>query len=243
MSTNDCIVISGCSRGFGLVLAETLLKSGHAVAGFARTKTPSIEQLASGHGAKLHFEELDGTAYGSVERFIDGSLEKFGGIHALINNAAIGQDHLLSHISVDNIQRIIEVNLTSVILLTRLVIKKMLLTGHGGHIVNISSICGQKGFPGLSVYSAAKGALDAFTRSLAVEVGERNILVNAVAPGFFSSEMSSVLSEEQTRAISSRTPTRRLSTPKDILPLVELLLFKNTNMTGQVLAIDGGASV
>ncbi len=118
-----------------------------------------------------------------------------------------------------------------------------MLNPQGGRIVNITSICATRGFPALTVYSATKGGMEAFTRSLAREVGERNIRVNAIAPGFFASAMSSSLADSQLERIRRRTPTERLCTEADILPFVDMLLFENINVTGQSFAVDGGASV
>jgi 3-oxoacyl-[acyl-carrier protein] reductase len=157
-----------------------------------------------------------------------------------VNNAAIGQDHLLAHTAPEIIERIVATNLTAPILLTRLVLKCMLLQETGGRVVNITSICGLRGYTGLTVYSATKGAMDAFTRSLAHEVSGRGILVNAIAPGFFESEMSSVLSPEQLHTIRRRTPSGTLTSDTHLLPLLDVLLFGNTNQTGQTLVVDGG---
>jgi 3-oxoacyl-[acyl-carrier protein] reductase len=143
---------------------------------------------------------------------------------------------LLAHIAPADIERIVAVNLTAPILLTRAAVKRMIVAGAGGRIVNISSICAVRGYSGLAVYSATKGALEAFTRALAREVGERGVMVNAVAPGFFSSEMSAVLAADQIE-------TGRLSTPEDVVPAVLYLLFDAANVTGQVLTVDGGSSV
>jgi len=140
------------------------------------------------------------------------------------------------------IERIIATNVTAPILLTRLVLKRMLLQSGGVRVLNITSICGLKGYNGLTVYSATKGAMDAFTRSLAHETSGRGILVNAVAPGFFESEMSSVLSPDQLDTIKRRTPTRQLTTDAQLLPVVDLLLFTDTNITGQTIAVDGGVT-
>jgi 3-oxoacyl-[acyl-carrier protein] reductase len=118
----------------------------------------------------------------------------------------------------------------------------MLLQDHGGRILNVSSICGSKGFTGLTAYSGSKGAMDAFTRSLAQEVSGRGIMVNSIAPGFFESDMSAVLSADQLATIKRRTPTGRLTSDSNLLPVIELLLFSDTNLTGQTITIDGGAT-
>jgi 3-oxoacyl-[acyl-carrier protein] reductase len=125
--------------------------------------------------------------------------------------------------------------------LTRLVLRRMLARGRRGRVVNITSICAQRGFPGLVAYSATKGGMDAATRALARELTGR-VLVNAVAPGFFASEMSAVLGATQLDQIVRRTPTGRLTEPADVVPVVRMLLCEQTNINGQVMVVDGGAA-
>lgn len=241
--TDGCIIVSGGSRGLGLVFVRHCLAKGAAVATFARSSSDAMSELASSHADRFFFTPLDATDHGSVSKFVKTAAKRFGTISGLINNAAIGQDHLLAHMSPEIVDRILDVNLRAPILLTRAVIRHMLLNDDGGRIVNVSSICGSKGYQGLSVYSACKGGLDALTRSLAREVGERGILVNSLAPGFFSSEMSEVLTSEQMETIRRRTPTGQLTTPEDLLPALDLLLFEPGNITGQVVTIDGGSGI
>ena len=234
------VIVSGGSRGLGIEICTSILKRGVNVASFARNETKETSILRKEYGDKFFFKSVDITNHTEIGNFVRDVSKQYGEISGLVNNAAIGQDHLLIHISAENISKIIEINLTSTIILTRFVVKKMILAGNGGRIINISSICGAKGYTGLSVYSATKAGLDGFTRALARELGSRNILVNSIAPGFFASEMSSVLAPEQLATITRRTSTQKLVEPHNLLPVVDLLLFSDTNMTGQVLPIDGG---
>jgi 3-oxoacyl-[acyl-carrier protein] reductase len=236
------ILLSGGSRGLGGHLVTHLLRAGHAVGTFARKRTPLVQELSAAHPDRFEFLACDAGDLETLGGFVNRLVERFGSIDGLVNNAAVGQDHLLVHTAPEIIHNIIATNLVAPILLTRLVLKHMLLQESGGRIVNISSICGLRGYTGLSVYSATKGAMDAFTRSLAHEVSERGILINAVAPGFFESEMSSVLSADQLATIRRRTPTRRLTTDHNLVPVLDLLLFGDTNMTGQTIGVDGGMS-
>jgi 3-oxoacyl-[acyl-carrier protein] reductase len=236
------ILVSGGSRGLGGHLVSHLLAGGHAVGTFARKRTPLVDALAAAHPERFDFVAADASDLATLGSFVDRLGDRFGSIHGLVNNAAIGQDHLLVHTAPDIVHSIIATNLTAPILLTRLVLKRMLLQEGGGRILNISSICGLRGYTGLAVYSATKGAMDAFTRSLAHEVSPRGILVNAIAPGFFESEMSSVLSPDQLATIKRRTPTHQLTNDANLLPIVDLLLFGDTNMTGQTVVVDGGIS-
>ena len=219
------------------------LALGAPVATFARRPTAEIEALRERYAERFYFESVDAAQTDSIEPFVAQVIAKFGSIYGLVNNAAIGQDHLLSHMSPDLIGSIIKINIESPILLTRSVIRRMLLNTAGGRIVNVTSICGVRGYAGLTVYSATKGAMDAFTRSLARELGGRGIMVNALAPGFFASEMSSVLAANQLETIRRRTPTERLCTQEDMLPVLDTLLFAQTNLTGQTIYVDGGSGI
>jgi 3-oxoacyl-[acyl-carrier protein] reductase len=244
MRTRDkAILISGGSRGLGLHLVTAFLEAGNQVATFARSGTDAVEALRREYPDRFLFEALDACDQDGVRAFVRTTAKRFGRIDALVNNAAIGQDELLAHTGVDKISRIIEVNITAPILLTRLVVKRMLLQPERGSIVNVTSICGSRGYAGLAVYAASKGALDAFTRAMAREVGEAGIRVNSIAPGFFASEMSSVLLPEQMDVIRRRTPTGQLSSETDVFAAADLLLSRSANIHGQTIMVDGGITI
>lgn len=239
---NDgAIIVSGGSKGLGCEIVRHLLKDGRKVGTFARHGTQEIRTLEDRFRSNLLFAEVDACDQAGLKDFVSKIRERFGALAALVNNAAASQDGFLANTSPEAVQKIIAVNLEAPVLLTRLVIKEMLLQGSGGRIVSIGSISGRRGYSGLAVYSATKAALEGFTRALAVEAGPRNILVNAIAPGFFESDMSSVLQDGQIETIRKRTPTGRLVRPADILPVLDMLLFSDNNLTGQVIAVDGGA--
>jgi 3-oxoacyl-[acyl-carrier protein] reductase len=238
-TTGQSIIVSGGSRGLGLYMTQHLLSGGNRVGTFARTATPETDQLREEYGGRFYFANLDAADPLAVAQFVAEAGERFGVIHSLVNNAARGQDQLLMHTDIDTIRRIVDVNIVGPTLLTRSVIKHMLVQG-GGNICSISSICGSRGYAGLSVYAGSKGYLDAMTRALAREVGEAGIFVNCVAPGFFESEMSSVLLPEQLAAIKRRTPSGALSNDANIFRVVDLLISGSTNIQGQVIFVDGG---
>lgn len=239
-TTGQSIIVSGGSRGLGLHLVERLLENGNRVATFARTHTPAIDTLAARHGEAFHFETLDATDTDGVNALVGRVADRFGGVlDSVVNNAAIGQDQLLMHTDPATIRRIVDINIVGPTILTRAAIKRMLLQGRG-NICSISSICGSRGYAGLSVYAGSKGYLDAMTRALAREVGEAGIFVNCVAPGFFESEMSSVLRPEQLATIRRRTPSGVLSNDENIFMVVDLVISGTANIQGQVLFVDGG---
>ncbi|WP_027346617.1 SDR family NAD(P)-dependent oxidoreductase [Hamadaea tsunoensis] len=239
---STAVLVSGGSRGLGLAIVTDLLDAGLKVAAFARTVTPELTKLAEENPARVYVGSVDVTDEKAAQAFVREAEKVLGPIDGLVNNAAIGQDSLHVHTSADQISKIIETNLTAPLVLTRFVVRRMLAQGVRGRIVNVTSICAQRGYPGLVAYSATKGGMDAATRSLARELGGR-VLANAVAPGFFASEMSAVLGQTQLDAIVRRTPTGHLTEPDEVVPVVRMLLCDNTNINGQVLVIDGAASI
>jgi 3-oxoacyl-[acyl-carrier protein] reductase len=238
----SCVLVSGGSRGLGLAIVRDTLARGARVATFARTLTPELEDLAAEHPDTLHVGTVDVTDAAGIATFIREAAARLGPLDALVNNAAVGQDSLHIHTSPEQIAATVATNLTAPLLLTRAVLRHIMARGGRGRIVMVTSVCAQRGYSGLVTYSATKGGLDSAVRTLAREMHGR-VLVNSVAPGFFASEMSSVLGQDQLGTITRRTPSGRLVEPDNILPLVGCLLFEDTNINGQVLTVDGGASI
>lgn len=236
---NQNIVISGGSKGLGLHLVQKFLDQENCVSTFARSSTDDVKKLEDRYPERFYFKSLDTTDYENVLKFFSTVHDKFGSINSLVNNAAIGQDQLLIHTNLETIRKIVDINIIGPTIVTRAAIKHMMING-GGSICNISSICGSRGYTGLSVYAGSKGYIDAMTRSLAREVGESNIFINSVAPGFFESEMSSVLQPEQLETIKRRTPSGKLSNEENIFQMIDLLISGTTNIQGQTIYVDGG---
>ncbi|WP_432944347.1 SDR family NAD(P)-dependent oxidoreductase [Kribbella sp. CA-253562] len=236
------VLVSGGSRGLGLAFVHDLIDQGVKVAAFARSLTPELTALAEKYPDQVHVGAFDINDEKAGQAFVKEVESKLGPVDGIINNAAVGQDSLHVHTSADQIAHIIQTNLTAPLVLTRFVLRRMMAKGLKGRIVNITSICAQRGFPGLVAYSATKGGMDAATRSLARELGGR-ILVNSVAPGFFASEMSAVLGQTQLDQIVRRTPTGHLTEPEEVVPVVRMLLLDNTNINGQAIVIDGAAGI
>ena len=236
------IVLSGGSRGLGEAIAARLLALGHIVCSFSRTQTPFVTQtLADPELApRFRFREMGITDAKAVQAFVRSVWDEFGRVDALVNNAAIAREGVLALASHADLDAVVDTNLKGTLLLTRACLKPMLVARRG-RIVNISSIIGLRGYSGLSIYSATKGALDAITRSLAREVGPSHITVNSIAPGYLETDMSHSLSAGQRQQIVRRTPLGRLGTAADVVPLVEFLLSPSASfISGQVIAIDGG---
>jgi 3-oxoacyl-[acyl-carrier protein] reductase len=239
---SSVVVVSGGSRGLGLAIVDDILAQGAKVAAFARSVTPELAERAQTHPDSVHIGAVDTTDQPAVTAFLREAEAKLGPLDGLVNNAAVGQDSLHVHTSPERIASIIETNLTAPLLLTRAVIRRMMSKGNRGRIVMVTSVCAQRGYSGLVAYSATKGGLDSAMRTLAREMHGR-ALVNSVAPGFFASEMSSVLGQTQLDTITRRTPSGRLVEPPNIVPVIHSLLFDDTNINGQVITVDGGGSI
>lgn len=244
VETNESrhVVISGGSRGLGRALVAGLLRAGYRVSTFSRSKTEFIEECAA--DPRFFFEAADLRDSTTLGPFLKGARERFGTPYGLVNCAGIATVGVLSLLRDEQIDQAIATNLRGTLTLTRLVLRQMRLTASGGSIVNISSVVGLRGYRGMAVYAATKGAIDAMTRSLARELGSWRIRVNSVAPGYLATEMSTALQEDQLAKILRRTPMGRLGVPEDVVGPVKFLLSdESAFVTGQVLVVDGGITV
>lgn len=243
MSNPRTILISGGSRGLGRALVEHFLAAGDCVATFSRRPTEATEALQQGpHAARFHYAEVDATNGDALRSFVDGTAERFGRVDVLINNAGVGEDGLLAMMTEEQIDRMLDVNLRAGLLLARACSRKM-LDQNSGSIINIASIVALGGAAGLAAYAATKAGQIGMTRSLARELGPKQIRVNAIAPGYLETEMSASLEEAQRASIVRRTPLGRLGRVEDVVPVVDFLLSPAAAfITGTVLVVDGGAT-
>ena len=241
------VIVTGGSRGLGLATARTLAAGGYRVIVLARTGTPELAAAAraasdSGRGA-IEFRRSDLSLLDGIAPLVKGLRAEFGSLYGLVNNVGVGGGGLLSTMRDQDIERLIRLNTVSPILLTKYVVRSM-MSRREGRIVNVASIVAATGYSGLSVYSASKASLVGFTRSLAREVGQLGITVNAVAPGFIATEMTHDLDESQREKISRRSALKRMADPVDVARGVEFLLGEGArNITGITLTIDAGNTV
>ena len=202
------MIVSGGSKGLGKGIVEDLLKHNCTVATYSRSKTKFIDEMEKGEFSnRFVWESVDGTDFEALSNFAVKIYKKYRRIDGLINNVGMAAEGILTLMNPANIDQLISLNLKSPIFLTQTCAKYM-LPQKRGRIINISSIVGLRGHTGVSVYSSTKAALDGFTRSLARELGSRNICVNAIAPGYMDTEMGAMLGEEKRKQIIRRTPRK-----------------------------------
>jgi 3-oxoacyl-[acyl-carrier protein] reductase len=240
-ATRNVVLVTGGSRGLGAELVSGFLARRYAVATLSRTKTVFIEQMLQGPRKKefcwLAMDARDGEA---LRGYVTEVAERFGRIDVLVNNLGMAVEGVLPTMRTQDIGEAVEVNLTAALVLSQACSRVMLRQGRGC-IVNISSVNAVRGHAGVAVYSATKAGLDGLTRSLARELGPRNIRVNSVAPGYFESDMVKGLTEEQKQRIVRRTPLGRLTSAEDVANAVYFLVSEQAAfITGQILVVDGG---
>lgn len=235
-------LVTGASRGIGLAIALQLGKQGVTVVGTATTAEGAerITKQFAERGIKGQGLVLNVASQESIDTAMDHFKQHHGMPTILINNAAITQDNLLLRMKDEEWMSVIETNLTSIYRLSKACLRNM-LKAHWGRIINISSIVGSTGNPGQVNYAAAKAGLIGFTKSLAQEVGSRDITVNAVAPGFIDTDMTRVLGEDQRKTLLQNIPIQRLGQPEDIANAVVFLASDAAAyITGQTLHVNGG---
>jgi len=240
------VIVTGGSRGLGLGIARTLAGAGYRVIAIARRQSDELaaamRDAGVGDQGAVHFWPFDLAKVEDIANLVKAIRKQFGPIYGLVNNAGIGTSGVLATMQNGQIERLVHLNTVSPIILTKYVMRAMMVDG-GGRIVNMSSIVSVTGFSGLSVYGATKASLTGFTRSLAREAGPLGITVNAVAPGFVDTEMTGGLDEAQRDQIRRRSPLRRLAEIGDVADAVEFLLSdKAKNITGTVLTVDAGST-
>jgi 3-oxoacyl-[acyl-carrier protein] reductase len=238
------VIVTGGSRGLGLGIGTRLAAGGYRVIAIARSETAELRAAGAaaekaGRGA-LHFRAFDLGETRAMGPLVAGLHKEFGPLYGLVNNAGIGTSGVLAIMPDEQLERLVQINLLSPMVLSKYVVRRM-LSAHAGRIVNISSIVAATGYHGLSAYSATKAALIGFTRSLAREVGPLGVTVNAVAPGFADTEMTSELGEGERDKIARRSALRRLVTSEDVAGAVEFLMSDAAkSITGTTLTVDAG---
>lgn len=242
MTETKIALVTGASRGIGAAIAEKLGRAGFVVVGTATSANGAaqIEERLKAAAIRGRGMVLDVTDADSVAKLMANVTEEFGTITVLVNNAGITKDNLLMRMSDEEWFDVINTNLSAVYRLSKACLRGM-LKARWGRIINISSIVGAMGNAGQTNYSATKAGVMGFTRSLAKEIGSRNITVNAVAPGFIDTDMTRALPEEQRKNLISGIALARLGQPHEIASVVEFLCSDGAAyITGETIHVNGG---
>ncbi len=238
------VIITGASRGIGKGIAEVFAKHGANVAfTYSSSEAPALEleKELTGMGVTAKAYKSNAASYEDSEALVAKVLEDFDGrIDVLINNAGITKDNLLMRMGEEDFDTVIEINLKSVFNMTKAV-QRTMLKQRKGSIINMSSVVGVKGNAGQTNYAASKAGMIGFTKSVALELGSRNIRCNAIAPGFIETEMTDKLDEKTVQGWRDAIPLKRGGTPEDVANACLYLASDLSDyVTGQVLNVDGG---
>ena len=236
-------IITGASRGIGKGIAQVFADHGANVAFTYSSSVESakvLEQELNEKGIKAKGYKSNAADFNEAQQLADAVVEEFGGIDILVNNAGITKDNLLMRISEEDFDSVIEVNLKSVFNMTKAV-QRTMLKQRKGSIINMSSVVGVKGNAGQTNYAASKAGIIGFSKSVALELGSRNIRSNVIAPGFIETEMTAKLDENTVKGWRDAIPLKRGGTPEDIANVcVFLASDMSAYITGQTLNVDGG---
>ena len=240
---NKKALVTGASRGIGRKIAEKYLCEGAEVWGLCSKPSASreeLEKIAAENNTKFHEICADVANHEELKNTINAALAEAGNFDILVNNAGITKDALSFRMKLEDWQKVIDINLTAVFVISQIISNSM-IKSRKGSVINMTSIVGLHGGAGQVNYSASKAGLIGFTKSLAKEVGSRNVRVNAIAPGYVETDMTSAVNEKAQEAWLTQIPLKRAGQPEDI---ANAALFLASDMssyvTAQVLGVDGG---
>ena len=238
--TQRIALVTGASRGIGQAIAKRLANEGYLVIGTATSEKGAAAvndylQELGGAGRVLNVQDTE-----QINQLFDSIEKEFGNVQVLVNNAGITQDGLLMRMDDNAWERVLDVNLTSVFRTSKRAMKGM-MKARQGRIINITSVVAAMGNAGQTNYTASKAGIEGFTRSLAREIGSRQITVNCVAPGFIDTDMTSELNEALIQSMLNAVPLAKLGKPEDIAAAVNFLASEEAGyITGTVLEVNGG---
>lgn len=235
-------LVTGCSRGVGLEICKILLEEGHRVFGIARSHSEDFKTLENQYNELLHFKSVDLSDSENVRHLIFKEyISNDIVLDGYVNNAAIAYDDIITNLNLSKLKAMYAVNVFTPMMITKYVLRNMILHHTKGSIVHISSISAHTGYKGLAMYASSKGALEAFSKDTAREWGEKGIRSNVIVPGFMETAMSSSLSIEQKDRIYKRTSLKAATSPQSVAETTAFLLSsKACSITGQNIHVDNG---
>lgn len=243
MEENKVALITGAARGIGKAIAKKFAENGYNVVinyVSAKTDIKTLTKEFEDLGVKVLLVKADVSNREEAEGLVNQTIEKFGKIDVLVNNAGITKDNLLMRMSEEDFEKVLDINLKGTFLITKFATKYM-MKKRCGSIVNLASVVGVAGNAGQCNYSASKAGVIGFTKSIAKELASRNIRANAVAPGFIKTDMTDVLSDNVKENINAQIPLKRMGTAEEVAKLVYFLgTAESSYITGQVINVDGG---
>lgn len=239
-------IVTGASRGIGRAIAELFAAEGARVAVVFRGQREAAEQVVNGiaqRGGVAKAYQVDVTDFTAVKNCVEQVLADWGQIDILVNNAGVIQDGLFLQMEPEAWYQVVQTNLNGTFHFCRAVVEPM-FRRRRGRIINLSSVAAERANRGQTNYAASKGAINAFTRALAIELASRNITVNAIAPGFVETDMTQAVRNVAGEQIQKAIPMRRLGKPEDVAKVALFLASEDSAyITGQVITVDGGLSL
>jgi 3-oxoacyl-[acyl-carrier protein] reductase len=237
------IVVTGDSGDLGRAIISVLLENGnYQVVGLSRSQPKHLSGFQNKYPNRYTHLEFDLDTPERIKSFYLDRLKNEGPLHGLVNNAAYPYDDIVTNANLDNLEKTFRINVISPIMLTKYLIRDMLLHNTGGSLVHISSVSAHTGYKGLSMYAASKGALESFSRTVAREWGVKGIRSNCIAPGFMETRMSERLTEDLKDKIYRRTSLKKQTDLNSVAEAVEFLLSdKSCSVTGTTLHVDSGS--
>jgi 3-oxoacyl-[acyl-carrier protein] reductase len=239
------ILLTGDSRGVGSSIAKELLKNGYRIIGLSRTQTNEIDSLVNEYGEQryvhINYDLLDVDGIKNLYKKTLRPLTKETGIYGFVNNAAMAYDDIITNLNYESLDKMYKVNVFSPMMMTKYVLRDMLLNKNKGNIIHISSISAHTGYKGLAMYASTKGAMEAFSKNTAREWGALGIRSNIVCPGFMDTEMSATLSDDQKNRIFNRNSMKKPVVVEAVASSVLFLIGSSgQGITGQVIHVDNG---